>query len=50
MPLPKPKPREEKKDFIQRCAADSIMNKEFPNESQRLAVCYSIWRDRNKHK
>jgi hypothetical protein len=50
MPLPKVRKNEQKKEFISRCAADPVMNREFPDNSQRLGVCYSIYRDRNKHK
>lgn len=42
-----PKPSGETEDeFISRCMGDSTMNKEFPDEKQRAAVCYSQWRDR----
>ena len=43
MPLPKPKKNESKKDFLDRCMADSIMNEEYEEEDQRYAVCNSIW-------
>jgi hypothetical protein len=42
-----PKPSGESEDeFISRCMGDSTMNKEFPDEKQRAAVCYGQWRDR----
>jgi hypothetical protein len=41
MPLPKSKKGEKESEFISRCAGDSTMVKEFPNQKQRLAVCYS---------
>lgn len=40
MPLPTRKPTEDKQDFILRCMRDKVMIKEYPNEQQRLAVCY----------
>lgn len=48
MPLPKVRKNEEKQTFISRCAEDSVMNKEFPDNSQRLGVCYNIWDRRKK--
>lgn len=48
MPLPKPKAEESQRDFMIRCRENEVMQKEYPNEQQRLAVCYVQWRDRNK--
>jgi len=45
MPLPKPTPKEEQRDFMVRCIADDTMISEYPNKQQRLAVCYLQWRD-----
>ena len=45
MPLPKPKPQEEQKKFIQRCMIDAEMIKEFRSVDQRYAVCSQIYRD-----
>ena len=50
MPLPKPRKNEDKNKFIERCVTDEVMKKEFPDQTQRLAVCYSLWRDRNENK
>lgn len=44
MPLPKPKPEEEQKEFINRCMTDNVMAEEYKNKTQRLAVCYIQWR------
>lgn len=41
MPLPKPKKNEKQNDFISRCMSNDVMKKEFPNNKQRVAVCYS---------
>ena len=50
MPLPKVHKNEEKKKFISRCSADPVMNREYPDTNQRVAICYSIYKDRNKQK
>lgn len=43
MPLPKPRKDEEKDDFIDRCMGDEVAVEEFPDESQRRAVCETQW-------
>jgi hypothetical protein len=43
MPLPTPS-EHDRSAFISRCMGDARMNKEFPDEAQRAAVCYSHWR------
>jgi hypothetical protein len=48
MPLPTPNKGESQDDFISRCAGSDVMNKEFPDNDQRVAVCYSQWRDAKK--
>lgn len=54
MPLPSPTPKEKdaekgKQEFISRCMGDNTINKDFPDQKQRAAVCYSQW-DRAKKK
>ena len=44
MPLPKPKAGEKQIEFINRCMTNSSVRSEFPDENQRLAVCYNIYR------
>lgn len=39
MPLPERKPDESYEEFIDRCMADPVMLREFPDEAQRRAVC-----------
>lgn len=39
MPIPKPQPNENRGDFLNRCMANPTMTSEFPDESQRYAVC-----------
>lgn len=46
MPIPKPKAGEKQKDYIQRCMSNSTMRAEYPDEQQRLAVCYTTFREK----
>jgi hypothetical protein len=46
MPLPQPKPGETQNEFMQRCVTDQVMQSEFPMEQQRLAVCYTQWKEK----
>ncbi len=39
MPIPERKPEEDKSDFLSRCMSDETLNKEYPDASQRYAVC-----------
>ena len=39
MPIPSRKKDEDKSKFMSRCMGDSIMKKEYPDESQRSAIC-----------
>jgi len=50
MPLPKPNKDENKDDFISRCMKNDVMNKEYSDNSQRAAVCYSQWRNKSGNK
>jgi hypothetical protein len=45
MPLPKPKDKEKKNDFVSRCISDLTDKKEFKSQDQRIAVCYSQYKD-----
>ena len=47
MPLPKPNDGETKEEFIDRCMADETTQEEFPDESQRYAVCLAQWDERS---
>lgn len=42
MPIPTPNSGESQNDFMGRCM--SAMKKEFPDQKQRTAVCFSKWR------
>jgi len=44
MPMIKPKTGEDEKSYVSRCMSDPNMNSEFPDQSQRSAVCYKNYR------
>ena len=44
MPLPTPKGKEKQSDFVSRCMGDNTMGKDFKDQKQRVAVCYSQWK------
>lgn len=48
MPIPKPRKDESEAQFISRCMGDSTMNKEYPDQKQRTAICYSQWRKKGE--
>jgi len=48
MPLVKPKDKEKRGDFIDRCMSDQTSVDDFPKNNQRFAVCNSLWNQRNK--
>ena len=50
MPLPTPKKDETRDGFISRCIENDVMNDEFPNLTQRVAVCVSQWDNKDKEK
>jgi hypothetical protein len=44
MPIPSPKKKQSKNDFISSCMSD--LSTEFPDQKQRAAVCYGKWDDK----
>ena len=48
MPIPRPRTDENKDDFMSRCMSDDNMQEEFPDDKQRVAVCYDQWRKKEK--
>ena len=48
MPLPSPRDDEKQAAFISRCMGDDEAKKTFPDEDQRLAVCYRQFDKRNE--
>lgn len=49
MPIPKPNPNEQKKEFIQRCMENETMVSEYKNTDQRLAVCSTSYEENLKN-
>lgn len=49
MPLPVPKNKEKKTDFVSRCVGDNQTGKDFPDQKQRIATCYSLWEKAKKN-
>lgn len=45
MPIPKPRSDETKDQFISRCMGSEDLVGEFPEQSQRAAVCNTAWRN-----
>ncbi len=54
MPLPEPKSNEKQDDFVGRCISliskekDEKGNLRWPDNDQRVAVCFSQWRNKNE--
>jgi hypothetical protein len=46
MPIPTPSKKQTKQDFISSCMGDNTMVKEFGDQKQRAAVCYSKWAEK----
>lgn len=44
MPIPKPRDNEKEDEFISRCMGEETMNKEYPENDQRSAICNEQWR------
>ena len=44
MPLPTPNEDEKQDGFISRCMGNDTVKKDFPDQKQRSAVCFSQWR------
>jgi len=44
MTVPKPKGGENQNKFISRCMSDSHMKNTYPDQQQRLAVCFNSFR------
>lgn len=46
MPIPTPKPNEDKDLFLSRCITDETMREEFPQGKRRFVVCLKQWEDK----
>jgi len=49
VPIPSPKKDESEDDFISRCVGNTTMKEDFPDQEQRLAVCFDSFRGSSKH-
>ena len=50
MPLPTPSKNETQDDFISRCMSNETMKEDFPDNKQRVAVCFSQWKKKKVKK
>jgi len=48
MPIPTKHSGEKEQEFVSRCMGDPVMNKEYPDQKQRAAICYTQFK-RRKH-
>ena len=48
MPLVKPRDKEKREDFLERCMGDETSVTDYPKRGQRFAVCNSLYNARNK--
>ena len=48
MPIPTPRKKESKEEYINRFMENSIMLKEYPDKMQRYAIALGEWNKRNK--
>lgn len=48
MPMPTPRPDEDREDFMDRCMGDDVMVEDFTNPRQRAGACATQWDDRKK--
>lgn len=48
MPLPSPRKGEKRDSFISRCMSNAQAKRDFPDQQQRLAVCFSRFRRKRK--
>lgn len=42
--MPKPRDNETKDQFIARCMGDDESRRDFPDQAQRAAFCFSMWK------
>ena len=45
MPIPNPNETEKRSEYLNRCMADDTMVDEYPNQSQRFAICAVKWKE-----
>jgi len=49
MPIPKPNTGESREDFMSRCLSSDIMQQEYSDNRQRIAICSTSFEDKEKH-
>lgn len=50
MPMPTPLPNDDRATFLERCMADPTMTNDYPERSQRFAVCLTQWTQQRGNK
>jgi len=50
MPMPEPHDGEKQDEFMNRCMSADVMKTDFPDEKQRLAVCFRQFGEKKKAK
>jgi len=45
MPIPKPKPNEQRDEFLGRCMSDPKMITEYKDAKQRYAICITTYQE-----
>jgi len=48
--MPYPTEKEDRNDYIKRFMESEEAKKDYPDEKQRVAVAYSLWREHSKAK
>ena len=48
MPIPKPNTGESREDFMSRCLSSDIMQQEYSDNRQRIAICSTSFDDKEK--
>lgn len=48
MPIPSPKPNQDKQKFVSDCMSNETMKKEYPNAQQRIAICLGQTKKKGK--
>ena len=46
--MPSPRKDEKERQFISRCVSSNEAKKSFPDQKQRVAFCYSQWKNKSK--
>lgn len=49
MPVPKPTEKETESEFMERCMGDETMQQDYRSQAQRVAICLTQWKRREKN-